>query len=204
VCLVGKPCHAKVMQLLKWNSSHGIGGTARGVVFALSTTPQIMVICQRPATLFSTLYTQHMSACSVLLLLAVVLMHATILRNNAAKLQGGAVSMGFASRLQASGCIFEGNSAFDNATKHGGTGGALFVEYNASVTLSNCTLVNNTCLRMDSAHSWNPGSGGAIAILSEAAGKRHDTQCRRQQCRSISVSGPTPGSRSCNRHGPWL
>jgi predicted outer membrane repeat protein len=78
--------------------------------------------------------------------------HETVLRDNLATVYGGAVSVSGTTRLDVSGCLFENNTVFNNATQLlSGTGGALFADSAAPVTLSNITLVNNQA-----------GSGGAI------------------------------------------
>jgi hypothetical protein len=151
--------------------------TAKGHSSIGQTPPQNMMTCMcsvKQAFPHFLHPTSHISACC-LVLLAVVRMHATILRNNTAKKQGGAVGMLAATRLQASDCIFEVNTAFDNATTQtAGSGGALYVNYTASVTLSNCTFGNNTCLRTTFDGVTRGGKGGAIAIYNEAAGKGHN------------------------------
>jgi predicted outer membrane repeat protein len=84
-------------------------------------------------------------------------MHATVLRNNSATQQGGAVVI--STRLHASNCVFMDNAVFNlnSANNFAGSGGALFVDGTGSVALLNSTLVNN-----------HAGYGGAIYAAADS------------------------------------
>jgi predicted outer membrane repeat protein len=70
-------------------------------------------------------------------------MRSTVMRNNSAANTGGALSVSLATHMLASDCLFEGNKVVDPVSKDPGSGGALFVDGTASVSLSNSTLTKN-------------------------------------------------------------
>jgi hypothetical protein len=123
----------------------------------------------------------------------VMRMHATVLRNNLAGIYGGGLHVSGATRLHAPDCVFEGNTVFDDANQVvAGSGGAVYVDGSAPVTLSNITLVNNQAYY----------GGGIFAALTnnvnlsspEVVMHMHATIMRKNSGKrggAVHVSGPT-------------
>jgi predicted outer membrane repeat protein len=76
----------------------------------------------------------------------------TVLRNNTAATVGGAVAVSGPTRLHASDCSFESNTAFNNATQDDrGRGGVLYANGSAAVAVINSSMTKN-----------HAGCGGAV------------------------------------------